>query len=69
MYEKECIQETLPEKFKAETLGNIGAMTFIMDLVDLFVARSGQSLIASLSPGKNRPLGLEQSSQPGEANQ
>ena len=60
-------EETLPPQIKEETLGNVGALAFIMDLVDLFVARSGKSLVESLSPGENRPLGLDQSPRPGEA--
>lgn len=62
-------EETLPPEIREDILGNVGALAFIMDLVDLFVARSGQSMIASLSPGENRPLGLEQAPRPGEANQ
>lgn len=61
-------QETLPPQIKEETLGNVGALAFIMDLVELFVARSGQSMLGTLSPGENQPLGMEQSPRPGEAN-
>ncbi len=62
-------EDTLPPQVREETLGNVGALAFIMDLVDLFVAKSGQSMIASLSPSEKRPLGLDQAPRPGEANQ
>lgn len=60
--------ESLPPQIKEATLGNVGALAFIMDLVELFVARSGQSMVNSLSPGENRPLGMEQAPRPGESN-
>ena len=60
--------DKLPPRVKEETLGNVGALAFMMDLVELFVARSGQSLLGTLSPSEARPLGLDQPPRPGEAN-
>lgn len=57
--------EKLPPRVKEETLGNVGALAFVMDLVELFVARSGQSLLGTLSPGEARPLGLDDAPQAG----
>ncbi len=51
-------QDILPQEVKLQTLGNLGAISFMMDLLDLFVARPGNALLATLPPATSRPLDL-----------
>lgn len=52
-------QDSLPEEIKTQTLGNLGAISFVMDLVDLFVANPGNALLATLPPHISKPLDQE----------
>ena len=40
----------LPDNVKAQTLGSIYSLRLIMDIVDLFVSKAGQTFHTSISP-------------------
>ena len=48
--------DKLPERVKAETLGNLGAMAFIMDMVDLFITNGGRTLVDGIQPNNTPTL-------------